>query len=423
MNPATLIDSLGWTLLHFLWQGCVIAAATAVSLRVLRRADPVYRYNVACVGLLGCLLWPAAELWMRLQDSDAARLPLHLSDALLIGRTDGAAGGLLVFLQQHLLWIVGFWAACAVVLALRMALGLVWIGRSSRVQSGDVRLQASVTRLARQFGITRAVRLRVVENLSSPLTAGWLRPLILVPASLASGMPHELLEALLAHEIAHVKRFDYLVNLGQNVIEILLFYHPAVWWISGRVRDEREQIADDIAARQTGEPRVLARALSELEKLQFSHQHLALAANGGHLVGRVRRLLRPDTQVLNWKAALPILGLAAACMSMYVHASTRSTIAAAAFPTRPPVLDFKSCAKPNYPAQDLAAAHQGTATLGFDIDPHGRVVRSRVASSSGFASMDMAALNALRLCTFKPALQNGKAVQSPVQVQYVWTLE
>ncbi|MEJ7806179.1 MAG: M56 family metallopeptidase, partial [Telluria sp.] len=217
MTAAALVESLGWTLLHFVWQGCVIALATALALRVLRHADPVHRYNVACLGLLACVLWPAAELYLRLFDSGAAGAQLRIADAFLFGRADGATGGLLAFLQRHLVWVVGFWAACAVVLALRMVLGLFWIGRAARVDSGNAQLQASVSRLALQFGVTRTVRLRVVDNLASPLTAGWLRPLVLVPASLVSGMPHELLEALLAHEMAHVKRLDYLVNLGQNL--------------------------------------------------------------------------------------------------------------------------------------------------------------------------------------------------------------
>lgn len=422
MNTMVLIDSIGWTLLHFLWQGALVACLVAVALRVLRNADPRYRYNLACSGLLACLLWPVAELSMRLRDGAAIGASSGFADAFLISGGNGA-GGLLAYLQHHLLWIVGFWAACAIVLAARMALGLLWIRRNAQADVGDARLQASASRLAVQFGITREVRLRVVDNLSSPVTAGWWRPLVLVPASLVSGMPHELLEALLAHEMAHIRRFDYLVNLGQNVVEILLFYHPAVWWISGRVRAEREQIADDIAARHTGEPRTLARALSELEKLQFSNHHLTLAANGGDLVSRVRRLVRPDTQALNWKAALPILGLAAACLSMYAHASSRTGLETTAFAVRPPVVIFNSCAKPNYPATDLAASHEGTVTLGFQIDKRGRVLASSVTASSGYAGLDKAALDAVKLCTFRPATQNGKPVAAPAHIQYVWTLK
>jgi bla regulator protein BlaR1 len=156
---------------------------------------------------------------------------------------------------------------------------------------------------------------------ASPVTAGWWRPVVLVPASLLTGMPPDLLEALLAHEMAHIKRHDYLINLLQNAIESLLFYHPAVWWISNRIRAERELIADDFAARQLGEPRRLALALSELERLQFSDHHLAQAANGGDLMNRIKHLLRPAPQALNWKAAIPMLGLALACMSIYAEAT------------------------------------------------------------------------------------------------------
>jgi bla regulator protein BlaR1 len=420
---ATLIDSVGWTLLHFVWQGGLIVGVTAAVLRMLRSASPVFRYNVACTGLLACLLWPAAELYLRLNGNAAGGEPVRMADAILAGRGVGATGGLLAYLQEHLLWIVGLYALCAVVMALRLALGLVWIRNTARVQVSNKRLQASVSRMATQFGVTRAVRLRVVDNLASPLTAGWLRPLVLVPASLVSGMPHELLEALLAHEMAHVKRLDYLVNLGQNVVEILLFYHPAVWWISGRIRAEREQIADDIAARHTGDPRTLARALSELEKLQFSRHHLALAANGGELVSRVRRLVRPDQHGPNWKAALPIFGLAAACLSMYVHASVRPTIDQASFAVRKPIAQFNSCAKPHYPAADIAAAHEGAVSLEFDVDPRGRVIRSTIVKSSGYRSLDTAARDAIALCSFQPGTRDGKAVTASTQVQYVWTLE
>lgn len=423
MTIDTLIDSVGWTLVHFLWQGLLIALVTAVALRLLRRADPVYRYNLACTSLLACLLWPAAELYLRLNSEAGADAPIRFADALLIRGAGGAGGGLLAYLQNHLLWIVCFWALCALVLALRMALGLVWIRSSARTQVTHVHLQACVSRLAVQFGVERAVRLRVVENLSSPVTAGWLRPLILVPASLVSGMPHQLLEALLAHEMAHVQRFDYLVNLGQHVVEILLFYHPAVWWLSSRIRAEREQIADDIASRHTGEPRTLAHALSALEKLQFGHTHLAMAATGGDLVSRVRRLVRPETQALNWKAAIPVFGLVAACLSMLAHATSLHALETATVDVRPPIANFNSCEKPHYPAQDLAALHEGAVTLGFEVDTGGRVVASRITKSSGYASLDTAALDAIRLCSFKPGTRNGQAVQARTHVQYVWTLE
>lgn len=423
MSASYLVVAVGWTLVHFVWQGALLGCALALLLTALRNARPETRYAVACAGLLLCLAWPTADLVLLLRagtGSGGGMLFLAGGNPSAIGAD---AGGSLSWLAGNLGWIVALWAACAGSLGLRMAIGLLWIGRAARAQACDQAWQARLSRLAEQCGLGREVRLRVVDGLASPITAGWWRPVVLVPASLVAGMPPHLLEALLAHELGHVRRHDYLVNLLQNVIEALLFYHPAVWWISTRIRTEREQIADDYAARHLGEPRRLALALSELEKLQFSRHHLAQAANGGDLMGRIRRLLRPSAQALNWKAAIPVLGLAAVC-AVSAHAPAHDgRPAAPALLNKTPVADFRSCAKPQYPAADLAAGHQGTVTLGFLVDAGGTVARSTVDKSSGYASMDEAARGALAKCHFHAGLQDGKAATRWAKVQYVWTLE
>jgi hypothetical protein len=189
--------------------------------------------------------------------------------------------------------------------------------------------------MAARMGIGRKVILGLVGDLASPVTAGVLSPLVLVPASLLTGMAPSLLEALLAHELAHVRRHDYLVNLIQSAIEILLFYHPAVWWLSHRIRIERELIADDHAASALGEPRRLALALSELDLFQLSPPQLALGALGekGTLMSRIKRLVRPQADALNgspgWKLALPALGLA---LTAAIHAHAGNPAAPSAQP-------------------------------------------------------------------------------------------
>ena len=278
---SSFVPALGWTLLHFLWQGLLIGCATALARAALRNARPEARYAVGCGALLACLAWPAAGLYLRLAGGDAtgALFSSALLPAALLA-PDSLPG-----LDLLLRAVVGVWALCAAVLALRMALGMLWIERSASQPAGrNVQWQARLSGMALEAGITRAIRLRVVDGIASPLAAGIWRPVVLVPASLVTGMPPDLLAALLAHELAHIRRHDYLVNLLQNAIEALLFFHPAVWWISRGVRLEREHIADDFAARQLGEPRRLALALSELERLQFSTHHLAVAANGGSYV-------------------------------------------------------------------------------------------------------------------------------------------
>ncbi len=418
MNAADLVASVGWTLVHFLWQGALIGCATATLLTVLRNRRPESRYLVACTGLFLCLAWPALELALRLQGGGGGG-----GDAMVLFAAGLIAGspvdeGWGALLADQLTWIVGTWAVCALAMALRMVAGLLWIERAATHERADPAWQARIERMATQFGIDRAVRLRVVERLGSPITAGWWRPVVLVPASLVSGMPAHLLEALLAHELAHIKRHDYLVNLGQNLVETLLFYHPAVWWISSRIRVEREQIADDHAARILGEPRRLALALSELEKLQFSTHHLAQAANGGDLMSRIKRLVRPDTQALNWKAAIPVLGLVIGAAS-FAHAA----------PTPPAkkdteaVANFDTCKRPHYPAESIKLQHTGTVTLGFLVGKNGKVKESKVTKSSGHVALDEAAHTALTKCTFKPATAKGKPVEAWTAVQYVWTLE
>ncbi len=418
MSAADIVASLGWTLVHFLWQGALIGCATALLLTVLRNAKPQARYLAAGTGLALCLAWPALELALRLTGDSGTR-----GDAMLLFAGGLVAGtpvdeGWGALLADQLTWIVGTWAVCALAMALRMVAGLLWISRAAAHERQDPSWQARVERLAAGFGITRAVRLRVVERLGSPVTAGWWRPVVLVPAALVSGMPAHLLEALLAHEMAHIKRHDYLVNLGQNVVETLFFYHPAVWWMSSRIRVEREQIADDFAARILGEPRRLALALSELEKLQFSTHHLAQAANGGDLMSRIKRLIRPDTQALNWKAAIPVLGLVIGAVS-FAHAAPTKPVKA----DTEAVLDLKTCKRPEYPAESIKQNQTGTVTLGFLVAKNGKVKESTLKKSSGHLALDEAAQTALQKCTFKAATAKGKTIESWAAVQYVWTLE
>lgn len=331
-----VIPSLAWALLDFVWQGLLVGWAAALVLSLLRSARPQTRYAVACAALLLCAALPLAGTIERVFDADAATtslLPLALVESA--GAADSASPVALATdrlalweqaLQERLPLVMLLWAAGAAALALRMMLGLLWVRRRSHPAHfrADPAWQARLSALALRIGIGRPVRLGLVDDLPSPVTAGWWRPVVLVPASLACGMPVHLLEALLAHELAHIKRHDYLVNLAQSAIEIVLFYHPVIWWLSNRIRFEREQIADDVAASMLGEPRRLALALSELDRFQLATitPHLAHAAHGGNLMIRIKRLVRPESEPLNWKMALPILGLSAACAAFYANAQT-----------------------------------------------------------------------------------------------------
>jgi beta-lactamase regulating signal transducer with metallopeptidase domain len=342
------MSGLAWALLDFAWQGALVGCAAAVLLGLLGRARPQWRYLVACSALLLCAALPLAGMVARVAGQDAAggaiALPAGMSSALLQALPSKAGqassegltlarawdiAGWREALQPRLPLVILCWSAGAALMSLRLLLGLAWVRRRTRpgAYREDPAWQAVLDRLAASLGLGRKVILGLVDDLASPVTAGCLRPLVLVPASLATGMAPQLLEALLAHELAHVRRHDYLVNLVQSAIEILLFYHPAVWWLSHRIRVERELIADDLAASALGEPRRLALALSELDLFQLSTPQLAPGAIGmrGKLMFRIKRLVRPQSETLNWKLALPALALA---LTAAIHAHAGTTPAA-----------------------------------------------------------------------------------------------
>jgi beta-lactamase regulating signal transducer with metallopeptidase domain len=353
MSAAAWISGLAWALLDFVWQGALVGCAAAVLLGLLGRARPQWRYLVACGALLLCAALPLAGMLARVLGQGAVDGATALPSALLqalppaahaavhdaaTGLAAGAAlpaawdaAGWREALRPRLPLVILCWSAGAALMALRLLLGLAWVCRRSRpgAYRPDAAWQAVLDRLSARLGIGRKVILGLVGDLASPVTAGCLRPLVLVPASLATGMAPQLLEALLAHELAHVRRHDYLVNLVQSAIEILLFYHPAVWWLSHRIRAERELIADDLAASALGEPRRLALALSELDLFQLSTPQLAPGAHGGNLMSRIKRLVRPQAEPLNWKLALPALGLALTA-AIHAHAGTTPAAPAAA---------------------------------------------------------------------------------------------
>lgn len=419
MNAA--MSAIGWTLVDFVWQGALVGLAAASLLALMGSAAPTRRYLVACVALLACLAWPAWTLAERLSAPETSG-SLLLAGAPL-GATGTSTAQIGAVLEPHIGTIVLAWAAISLALGLRMSLGLLWIGRAGALRgTADDALQARLQQLADRFGITREVRIRVVEHLASPITAGWLRPIVLVPASLVTGMPPDLLDALLAHELAHVKRMDYLVNLCQNVIETLLFYHPAVWWISKQVRNEREKIADDEAVSLLGEPRRLARALSELEKIQFSQHHLALSASGGDLMVRIKRLVKPEAQPASWKAVFLAMTLVLAAFAAQFPQSAHADAPSSAR-TEIARIDFSSCTKPQYPAESLRQQHTGAVTLEFDLDQSGGVSAARVRKSTGYPLLDEAARGALEKCSFKPAMRNGVPIGGTALIQYIWIIE
>lgn len=324
------IGILGTALLHFIWQGAAIAVAAWITLRLLRQARPQARYAVLCAAMAACLLAPAISLWRAFAMPTLAAAPWHHAVRLswiegLSPATPGLPSG--PWPPEVLPWVVAIWAAGAAVMLLRIAQGLRWIKRLRHEadNAAPAGWQRRFDALARRFGLA-SIPLRIGPDREGPMTVGVWRPVVLVPAALFANMPVELLEALLAHELAHIRRHDYLVNLLQRLTEALLFYHPAIWWLSRRLTIERELIADRLAADVLGEPRKLALALSRLDRMQLSTiPHLAQTAHGGSLMSRIEALLRPSRLSGGGLVLFPVIGLLAAGIAFYVYADTKRT--------------------------------------------------------------------------------------------------
>jgi beta-lactamase regulating signal transducer with metallopeptidase domain len=327
---SALVPLLGQALLHFLWQGALVGLLAALVLGVLRDARPQARYLVACLALMACALAPVLTmLWPLLATSAAPVVATTAPAASALTTATFATGSALVDYVTPATgieaWhpaIVATWAAGMGMMSLRIVMGLAWIRRlplaDDRVQ--QLVWQSRLDVMAMHFKLSRAVELRLVHALDTPAATGWVRPVVLLPAALLSRLPADLIEALLAHELAHIRRHDYLVNLLQNAVEAVLFYHPVTWWLSHRIRVEREQVADQLAAEVICAPRRLALALSELTELQRVHPalHLVQAAHGGQLMSRIERLVRPARRTHpGARIVFPLLGLAAFSMAAY----------------------------------------------------------------------------------------------------------
>ncbi len=300
------VERLGWTLVHFLWQGLSIAVLYAAARRgMVRTSSPHARYLLACTALTAMMVAPLMT-WELMQPPGATpdtayRVrsfpPPASTNGIAITTTalPASVRATVSSVQpaQVLLWVVMIWLAGAMLFWVRLAGGWVVAARmrSVLVRRAQPEWQEILRKLSARIGLSRPVRLLVSALVQVPTVVGWLRPVVLVPVGALSGLPAEHLEALLLHELAHIRRHDYLVNILQSVAEALLFYHPAVWWVSGHIRAERELCCDDVAVSVSGDALTYACALAQLESYRPAHLSAAVAANGGSLSDRIARLL------------------------------------------------------------------------------------------------------------------------------------
>lgn len=289
--------ALAQSLLAALWQDTALAAMAAATLAAMSRRTPAARHAVGLAFLLAMLWLPAAQLAQQLgngQLADASTTSLTLVSAAAhwpVMAWLGTAGATAVAAPAWLAWAWGL----GVLLMLGRLGGAWWwlqaLERRAPAQTLPPHWQRRVEALRCAMGIRRPVVVRTLVDVAQPFTARAWRPVVWLPIALMTRLPAPIVEALIAHELAHIRRLDWVWNGLQCLVESLLFFHPAVWWLSRRVRAEREHACDDIAAQICGDSLVVAEALTQLERLRGPLPMLAQAATGGALRQRVHHLL------------------------------------------------------------------------------------------------------------------------------------
>jgi beta-lactamase regulating signal transducer with metallopeptidase domain len=315
--------ALGWTLLHFCWQGTVVAAIFALADMITLRSSSRVRYAIA-LGALG--LMPLAVLTTFANEmktlaqagtGEAFRQTTQtpISSALQLSLTGQSSRELApmvrnpeVWLTSHtqsllpwqsiLPWIDAIWMLGILLFAVRAAGGWWQLEQLRRTARGVVpaHVMESLFRVRDRLNVGRRIMLRVSDRVISPMVMGVWQATVILPGSAILHLSTEELEAVLAHELGHVRRWDYACNLMQTGLETLLFFHPAVWWLSRIVRDRREVCCDEIAVRSCSNPVVYAQTLLRLEEQKTRGLELAVAFKGssGSLLGRVEKVLGED---------------------------------------------------------------------------------------------------------------------------------
>ena len=313
-------EALGWTLIHFCWQAAAIALVYKLADLAIPRNRTQARYVLALVALLGMLSASIVTLAYQEAIHRQAAIATHSASAatptvqiiprpLAVMEMPSAPRQTVQFFASDVMpYLDAFWLVGVFCLTLR-TIGGWWLIRKLRhssLQKASHTLRIGLDRIRLQMGIPRFVDLRLSSRIAGPLTVGVIRPLILLPITALTSLSPEQLEVVLAHELAHIRRADYFWNILQTMIETLFFFHPAVWWISRRLREQRELCCDDIAVQTCQDPAVYAAALLRLEEERKMHLHLAMALDGNQsrvsLRARILRILGdPEEQPRDFK--------------------------------------------------------------------------------------------------------------------------
>lgn len=355
ISPETM-QVLSWTLVHFLWQGAALAALLWFALATIRSASGRYVASViVLVLMLAAPVFTFLSLASQTSETDNTPNPRLVHSASTSAMTAAPAAEQATrstTVTNITPWLVEGWLIGVVALSLRSAGGLLLLGRLRRQTTRAISrsLNDACLALQRRMGLRRIVEYCESHEIDAPAVIGWFRPVVLVPVSALTGLSQKQIEAVIAHELAHIRRMDAFVNLFQIFVESVLFYHPAVWWVSRRIRIEREHCCDDAAIAVCGDRLEYARALTLMEGWR-AVPRMALAANGSSLSARVKRLLGVDTfhgtRALGFAVGLMCLGVALLASTALLDIAPKASAAAPELFTSPAQQPDAQAAFPN----------------------------------------------------------------------------
>jgi beta-lactamase regulating signal transducer with metallopeptidase domain len=326
--PERWIEAIGWMVVHSIWQITLMGGIVALGLALSRKATARWRYHFLQICMVLTVAWAAYTLANHLQPAVSATgyeevivaeelLDQTLTTGVTTTEVSKTAPGKIAvlnsWLNTNMVYLVWIWSLGVLIFALRLAGGWWYVHQLRRngVSSPPPKWEKRLRHWSARLGLGRKVGLLESRHINTPMVLGWWRPVILVPAGLWTGLQPAEIEALLVHELSHIRRHDYLWNVVQSLVEALFYYHPVVWWISDQLRQERELCCDDLVVQSQQHPTAYAKALLYLEQMKSNQPRLALAATGSgrHLLNRVQRILQsPNYKKSNMeKVTLSIL--------------------------------------------------------------------------------------------------------------------
>jgi len=303
-------QALGWTLLHTVWQAGILTVLVIITLRLIPSRLARVRYCIATSALalmivlsIGTFVFLTTSTHqsevIAVQNSSVNNFIAPQEEALTKSPANNYFLQAQLYLQSYMPFIIVLWIIGAFAFSIRVAGGWFYLIKIKQVSTLlDDDWSARVNMLARQLKINRIVSLATSPLIQAPIVFGYLKPIILIPTGMLTGLSAEQLETIFIHELTHIRRHDYIINLFQLWVEALLFFNPFAWILSGIIRREREYCCDDAVVTTYGNALAYAQALAHLEEVRLTQPGLALslAENKNQLLNRIKRIMEKSVK-------------------------------------------------------------------------------------------------------------------------------